>query len=335
MKIYTRRGDRGETDLFGGGRVAKDDLRVEAYGAVDELNAFVGVCASATSHADLREILLAIQGRLFGLGGYLATPEPERRARSGVPEPTDGDVTEIERHIDTLGCRDRTVAAIRSARWLSRRLGPARGAHRVPPGRAPDRRTPPQQPAERGVAPHAESPVRPALRDGARREPPCGRPRRRVGGSAALTPGAESDARGEAAATSPRRSPRPGRTAERSSMKRSTFTASLPHRTASAASARAASRRRAKSRSASAASARAASRRRAKSRTPSERSVRPSSRTRRPRLYSGTGDRDAEFGSAENRRGARGRRTVRVGTWHRRRSPRRPADPSRSPIPGV
>ena len=69
MKIYTRRGDRGETDLFGGGRVAKDDLRVEAYGAVDELNAFIGVCAAATSHADLREILLAIQGRLFGLGG--------------------------------------------------------------------------------------------------------------------------------------------------------------------------------------------------------------------------------------------------------------------------
>jgi cob(I)alamin adenosyltransferase len=102
MKIYTRRGDRGETDLFGGGRVTKDDLRVEAYGAVDELNAFVGVCAAATSHADLREILLAIQGRLFGLGGYLATPDLERRARSGVPEPSDGEVTEMEGHIDTL-----------------------------------------------------------------------------------------------------------------------------------------------------------------------------------------------------------------------------------------
>jgi len=102
MKIYTRRGDRGETDLFGGGRVPKDDLRVEAYGAVDELNAFIGVCAAATGHADLREILLAIQDRLFGLGGYLATPDPERRARSGVPEPGDGEVTEMEGHIDGL-----------------------------------------------------------------------------------------------------------------------------------------------------------------------------------------------------------------------------------------
>ena len=102
MKIYTRRGDRGETDLFGGGRVSKDDLRVEAYGAVDELNAFVGVCAAATAHDDLRAILLAIQGRLFDLGGYLATPDAERRARSRVPEPSDDDVSYIERHIDTL-----------------------------------------------------------------------------------------------------------------------------------------------------------------------------------------------------------------------------------------
>ena len=48
MKIYTRRGDTGETDLLGGPRVAKDHLRVEAYGAVDEVNAALGVCRAAT-----------------------------------------------------------------------------------------------------------------------------------------------------------------------------------------------------------------------------------------------------------------------------------------------
>ncbi len=102
MKIYTRRGDRGETDLFGEGRVAKDDPRVDAYGAVDELNAFVGVCIEASAHEDIREILLAIQRRLFGLGGYLATPDAQRRERGRVPEPTGADVEELERQIDSL-----------------------------------------------------------------------------------------------------------------------------------------------------------------------------------------------------------------------------------------
>jgi cob(I)alamin adenosyltransferase len=133
LSVYTRRGDRGETDLFGGGRVAKDDLRVEAFGAVDELNALVGVCAAATIHGDLRDILNALQGRLFELGGYLATPDPERRVRSQVPEPAAADVTEIERAIDTLaaeagrlqrfvlpgGCL--AAAALHAARTVCRR----------------------------------------------------------------------------------------------------------------------------------------------------------------------------------------------------------------------
>ncbi|MEE9606656.1 MAG: cob(I)yrinic acid a,c-diamide adenosyltransferase [Myxococcota bacterium] len=102
MKVYTRRGDSGETDLFGGPRVFKDDRRVEAYGAVDEVNACAGACAAATDHADLREILHAVQRLLFGLGGYLASPDPERRAKSGVPEPTDQDVADLESHIDAL-----------------------------------------------------------------------------------------------------------------------------------------------------------------------------------------------------------------------------------------
>ena len=102
MKVYTRRGDGGETDLFGGPRVAKDEARVEAYGQVDELNACVGSCAAQTGHDDLRQVLVAMQNRLFDLGGTLAAPDPERRRKSGVPEATAADVEELESHIDAL-----------------------------------------------------------------------------------------------------------------------------------------------------------------------------------------------------------------------------------------
>jgi cob(I)alamin adenosyltransferase len=102
LKIYTRRGDSGQTDLFGGQRVGKDALRVEAYGAVDELNAALGSCAAATQHSDLREMVRSIQGLLFDLGATLATPDPERRAKSGLPEPGRGDVELLEGQIDGL-----------------------------------------------------------------------------------------------------------------------------------------------------------------------------------------------------------------------------------------
>ncbi len=102
MKIYTRRGDGGQTDLFGGGRVAKDDLRVETYGAVDELNALLGVCAATTVQSDLGELCRGVQARLFDLGAYLATPDPARREKAGVEEPREEDVKELERHIDAL-----------------------------------------------------------------------------------------------------------------------------------------------------------------------------------------------------------------------------------------
>jgi len=102
MKIYTRRGDTGETDLFGGPRVAKDHLRVDAYGAVDELNAVLGVCAAATAQADVRALLQRVQSTLFDLGSYLASPDPDRRAKSGIPEPSEDDVKELEQRIDAL-----------------------------------------------------------------------------------------------------------------------------------------------------------------------------------------------------------------------------------------
>ncbi len=85
-RVYTRRGDRGETDLVGGERIRKDSPRIEAYGTVDELNAAVGVAraaneaelatddAHAAARRELDDILRRLQNQLFDLGGELATP---------------------------------------------------------------------------------------------------------------------------------------------------------------------------------------------------------------------------------------------------------------------
>jgi len=102
LKIYTRRGDAGETDLLGGGRVGKEHRRVEAYGAVDELNACLGAAVAASAHADLRELGQGIQSALFDLGAYLASPDAGRRERPALPEPADEDVAALERRIDAL-----------------------------------------------------------------------------------------------------------------------------------------------------------------------------------------------------------------------------------------
>jgi cob(I)alamin adenosyltransferase len=102
LKVYTRRGDAGETDLIGGPRVAKDDARVEAYGAVDETNAAIGAALAASPHEDVRQLGQWIQGLLFDLGAYLAAPDDRRRARGGVPVPEAADVARLERHIDAF-----------------------------------------------------------------------------------------------------------------------------------------------------------------------------------------------------------------------------------------
>ncbi len=102
MKVYTRRGDSGETDLFGGPRVSKHHPRVDAYGAIDELNSVLGVCAAVTIHDDLRTLLHALQSTLFEIGSWLATPDEERRRRSSIPEPDAGDVERLEHRIDAF-----------------------------------------------------------------------------------------------------------------------------------------------------------------------------------------------------------------------------------------
>ena len=96
MKIYTKTGDAGETGLFGGGRVPKDDPRVQAYGHVDELNATLGF-AAALEPADFEpEFLQAVQRDLFLIGAELATPNAAK-VRDKV---TTERVEAIERLID-------------------------------------------------------------------------------------------------------------------------------------------------------------------------------------------------------------------------------------------
>jgi cob(I)alamin adenosyltransferase len=78
QRIYTRTGDTGETALFGGGRVSKANLRVAAYGDVDELNALLGWAITQTTHDALIERLTLLQSDLFSIGAHLATPEGAR-----------------------------------------------------------------------------------------------------------------------------------------------------------------------------------------------------------------------------------------------------------------
>ncbi len=103
MKIYTKTGDAGETGLFGGPRVKKDDPRVEAYGAVDELNAALGAAraASAGADAELDRVLATVQHRLFAIGAELATPH-EAKAHRAVPPIAPSWTAELERSIDDL-----------------------------------------------------------------------------------------------------------------------------------------------------------------------------------------------------------------------------------------
>lgn len=96
MKLYTRTGDTGETDLYGGERVRKDELRVVAYGGVDEANAALGVAATLGETQRLQQL----QAELFVVGGDLATPLTLGEGR--VPRITAEDTARLEREIDAL-----------------------------------------------------------------------------------------------------------------------------------------------------------------------------------------------------------------------------------------
>lgn len=117
MKVYTRTGDKGQTSLFGGERVPKTHARVMAYGSLDELNSFLGLCVatcrdqqSPTQYSAEVEWLLRVQRDLFALGSWLASKEASERAARGEEAfegarknrtHIDGSrVTELERQID-------------------------------------------------------------------------------------------------------------------------------------------------------------------------------------------------------------------------------------------
>jgi cob(I)alamin adenosyltransferase len=132
VKVYTRRGDSGDTDLAGGGRVGKDDPRVEAYGAVDELNAFVGI-AAVEAQADSAALIEAIQRTLFRVGASLATnPDVEKKALAGMGA-REQDVAALEAAIDAADAElpplrafvlpggTRAGAAFHAARTVCRR----------------------------------------------------------------------------------------------------------------------------------------------------------------------------------------------------------------------
>jgi cob(I)alamin adenosyltransferase len=103
-RVYTKTGDKGTTALVGGQRVAKDSLRIEAYGTVDELNATLGLVRTALLRSQagtkLLPILSRVQNELFNLGAELATPDAQRRARQ--PAVADRHVVSLEREMDEL-----------------------------------------------------------------------------------------------------------------------------------------------------------------------------------------------------------------------------------------
>jgi len=132
MKIYTRTGDAGETGLFGGLRVGKDDPRVEAYGTVDELNSCLGVARTLGASAQTDESLSQIQNDLFTLGAELAcAPGKEQKLRIALL--AQSDIERLEAWIDRAeapleplanfvlpgGCR--SAAELHRARTVCRR----------------------------------------------------------------------------------------------------------------------------------------------------------------------------------------------------------------------
>ena len=108
FKIYTKTGDQGQTSLFGGRRVSKGHLRIEAYGTVDELNSFVGLVRDHLFDETIRAVLKEVQDRLFTIGANLAA-DPQK----DLPKPDlrPGDVELLESEMDRM---DATLPELRN-----------------------------------------------------------------------------------------------------------------------------------------------------------------------------------------------------------------------------
>ena len=99
FRIYTKTGDKGETALFGGRRVPKSDLRVDAYGTVDELNSFIGLLRDSVENQHVRDILMHTQHRLFTLGAHLAS-DPAKHPPT--PDLLPEDIKVLEDEMDMM-----------------------------------------------------------------------------------------------------------------------------------------------------------------------------------------------------------------------------------------
>ncbi len=102
MKIYTKTGDKGKTNLFGGKKVWKDDQRISAYGTIDELNAQLGVTITEIKNQELINILKGIQNELFSVGSDLATPFENEPKNFLIPRIDEKNITKIEILIDEI-----------------------------------------------------------------------------------------------------------------------------------------------------------------------------------------------------------------------------------------
>src|SRR3989338_3045784 len=97
MKIYTKTGDKGETSFYGGERVLKDDPRIEALGALDELNSVLGITLCFTEDQKLRTVLLKIQNDLFTVGADIAA-----HSTTTTPKIQENHIIEMEQWIDEI-----------------------------------------------------------------------------------------------------------------------------------------------------------------------------------------------------------------------------------------
>ncbi|MCK5440263.1 MAG: cob(I)yrinic acid a,c-diamide adenosyltransferase [Maribacter sp.] len=107
MKIYTKTGDKGTTALFGGTRVSKHHIRIESYGTIDELNAWLGLIRDQNIDAHSKEIITAIQDRLFAVGAVLATDPKKTILKSGkerlnIPKINTKDIESLEHEMDSM-----------------------------------------------------------------------------------------------------------------------------------------------------------------------------------------------------------------------------------------
>ncbi|MBA4196106.1 MAG: ATP:cob(I)alamin adenosyltransferase [Chitinophaga sp.] len=101
FKIYTKTGDTGKTSLIGGTKVPKSNIRIEAYGTVDELNSFIGLVNDYLTDHSTKQTLKEIQDRLFTIGSSLAC-DPDKEPKLKIPDLKETDVTFLEQQIDAM-----------------------------------------------------------------------------------------------------------------------------------------------------------------------------------------------------------------------------------------